>query len=143
MRAWAIALTTTLLLSGAALAKPPAATAGAGHSALAAPVHQFFDSMGKGDMTGAGAAYAPGDVTIIDEVPPYAWHGPGALQAWLADLGKDNKARELTDTVAKLGNVIRTEQAGDKAYVVMSVMYTFKEHGALMHEPARLTATLT
>jgi hypothetical protein len=121
------------------------ATAGASQAATAsgplAAVHQFIDNFDKGDMSGAGAAYAPGP-TIIDEVPPHIWTGDGALAAWAADLGKDAKTNGLTNESVKLGKASRVQIDGDTAYVVIASTFLYKEHGKAMAEPASMTYAL-
>jgi len=137
MRVVFLGLVSALALAGAAKAAAPT------DAELTAPIHQFFDAFGKGDMAGATAAYAPVDLTIVDELPPYIWRGPDALKAWAADLGKDDANRGLTEPAVTLGEVFRTEVTGDKAYVIIPAIFAYKEHGAPMHDPARMTFTLT
>jgi ketosteroid isomerase-like protein len=134
-----------VLMLGLAMALgPPGALAAAPTEAeLAAPVRQFFDAFDKGDMAGAAAAYAPGDITIVDEVPPFIWRGPDALKAWAAALGADVAKRDQTEPSVSLGEVFRSEVDGDKAYVIIPAIYAYKEKGKPMHDPARMTFTLT
>jgi hypothetical protein len=135
MRVFALSLLLCLGLAGAAAAAPTDAE-------LMAPVHQFFDAFDKGDMAGAAAAYEPGDITIVDELPPYIWQGPDALGAWAQDLGKDIARRELTEPKVTLGEVFRAESDGDKAYLIIPAVFSYNEHGAPRHSPARIAFTL-
>ena len=73
-------------------------------------------------MHAAGA-----DLSITDEVPPYLWRGPQALQTWSADLESDAKKRGITDQVVTISPATREEMNGDQAYVVVPAVYTFKE----------------
>jgi len=109
---------------------------------LGTPIHRFIDAFDKGDMAGAAAAYAPGDVTIVDEVAPYAWRGPGALQAWAADLSKDAAANGLSEPRVDIGEPIRAEITGVNAYAIVGAVYSFKQAGVAMQEPAHMTYTL-
>ena len=61
------------------------------HIALAAvpgdvtkTIHQFIDAFNAGDSKAVSAAYAPGDITIVDEFAPHRWAGPHAAQEWSA-----------------------------------------------------------
>ncbi|HEY2387712.1 MAG TPA: nuclear transport factor 2 family protein [Candidatus Binatia bacterium] len=106
-----------------------------------AVVHQFIDSFDKGDVKGAEATHAA-DVTIIDEVPPYHWQGRGAFKSWVADLTTYDKANGVTDGHVELGNPLRQEVSGARAYIVMSSEYSFKQKGATMREPSQMTFAL-
>ena len=106
-----------------------------------AAVRQFIDSFNKGDVKAAEATHAA-DVTIIDEVPPYHWQGPGAFKSWLADLTKHDAANGVTNGNMKLGSPVREEVSGDRAYVVMATEYTFKQKGVTMREPSQTTFVL-
>jgi ketosteroid isomerase-like protein len=113
-------------------------TADAG--ALAA-VRQFIESFNAGNLDGARAAHAA-NPTIVDEVPPFHWQGPGAFDAWFASLNAHDAARGVTDGKVTLGDVVRQESAGDGAYVVMAARYAFKEKGVAMSAPAQMTFAL-
>jgi hypothetical protein len=125
------------------LAMAAAATAQAAepNSAVMAPIHQFMDSFNKGDLAAAKAAHAA-DTSIQDEVPPYVWRGPGAFDAWAADLDKSSKAADMTHESVALGKPLRIEINGDAAYVVVPTVFSFREHGKRMTEPARMTLSL-
>jgi ketosteroid isomerase-like protein len=111
-----------LAVSGAA----PAATP---DPQLTAPIQKFTHS-------------ATADLTIFDEVPPYVWNGPQAFKAWATDLDADSKKRGVTDQAVAMTAPTRVEASGDQAYVVMPVVYTFKEHGVAMREAAQMTVVL-
>jgi ketosteroid isomerase-like protein len=106
-----------------------------------AVVHQFIDSLNKGDIKGAEATHAA-DVAIVDEFPPYHWHGRSGFKSWLADLTKYDAANAVTDGNMKLGDRIREEVSGDHAYIVMATEYTFKQKGVPMREPSQMTFVL-
>src|SRR6476660_555667 len=59
---------------------------------VTAPIRQFIDGFNTGDTKSAFAAYAKGDITIIDEFAPHVWMGPHAAQDWAADFAKNAKA---------------------------------------------------
>jgi opacity protein-like surface antigen len=43
---------------------------------VTAPVKAMLDGFNSGDMNTVVAQYAPGGITIVDEVPPFHWSGP-------------------------------------------------------------------
>jgi hypothetical protein len=124
-----------LAMSGTALA----ATA---DPSITAPLHQFIDSFNKGDGKAAAAAHNPAGVSIIDEVPPHIWQGPGAFQAWATDLGADAQRNGITEPSVALSEPTRTEVNGNRAYVVAPAVYSYKLKGVAMHEPAQMTFAL-
>jgi hypothetical protein len=120
-----------------------AAGAAAADAQLAAPIQKFIDSFNKGDAAAAAATHAAGaDLSITDEVPPYLWRGPQALQNWSADLDSDAKKRGITDPAVTISAATREETTGDQAYVVVPAVYSFKEKGVAMRESAQFTFVL-
>ncbi len=108
-----------------------------------APIQKFVDSFNKGDMAAAAATHAAAaDLGIIDEVPPYLWRGPQAFQTWSTDLDGDSKKRGITDQVVTIVAPTREETSGDRAYVVVPAVYTFKERGVAMRGAAQMTVVL-
>ncbi len=130
------ALVCSIGLVGAAAAETPDT------AQFSAPIHQFINNFNKGDATAAAAAHATTGLVIIDEVPPYQWQGPGAFKAWGDALAAYDKSQGITNEFVKLGEITRTEVGGDRAYVIVDVVYRFKQHGAEMKEPAQMTFTM-
>jgi ketosteroid isomerase-like protein len=93
-----------------------------------AVVRQFVDGFNKGDIQSALATCAE-ETSIIDEIPPYAWHGPGACGKWASDYDADAKKRGITDGVVTLGATKHTYVTGDRAYVVVPAGYEVKQNG--------------
>ena len=120
-----------------------AAGAANAESELMAPVHQFVDSFNKGDVKTAALAFAPSTVSIIDDVAPHVWIGPNALGDWARDLVADDKAAGISDEMVTLDAPTREVISGDKAYLVVSVVYSYKQQGMAMREPAQMTYALT
>jgi ketosteroid isomerase-like protein len=108
-----------------------------------APIQKFMDSFNKGDVAAAAAAHAAtADLVIIDEVPPYAWHGAKAFHAWSADLESDAKKNGITEPMVTIGKATRIEKNGDQCYLVVPAVYTFKQRGTAMREAAQMTFVL-
>ena len=110
-------------------------------AAVAAPIRTFVDSFNKGDTAGAAATMTE-QPSIVDEVPPFRWIGKDAFAGWAADLGKDSKAKGITDQNVTIGAATRELIAGDNAYVIVPATYSFKQKGVAMSEVAQMTVTL-
>jgi ketosteroid isomerase-like protein len=117
-------------------------TMSADETAMMAPVHQFVDAFNKGDQKGAAAAYAPGSVSIIDDVPPHVFAGAEALQTWFKALDAADKKAGDTDGHATVGNPTRMLNDGDTGYLVVPGSYTYKEKGATMHETSQIVISV-
>src|ERR1041385_6137754 len=79
---------------------------------VTSPIHQFIDGFNTGDVKSAYAAYANGDIVIVDEFAPHIWRGPHAAQDWAADYDKHAKASGVSDGSVKYGAPTRTEVEG-------------------------------
>lgn len=106
------------------------------------PIHQFIDGFNTGDTKSAYAAYAGGEVVIVDEFAPHLWIGTHAAQDWAADYEKHAQATGVSDGSVKYGAPTRTEVEGDVAYVVIPTVYNYKEHGKAQTEDGQMTFVL-
>jgi len=95
------------------------------------PVNQFVDAFNKGDVKTATAACAE-QTSIVDEFPPYEWHGTGACLAWMNDYDADAKKNEITDGVVTLGTPRHVDIVADRAYVVAPASYVYKKKGKVV-----------
>ena len=132
--------TTTLTLLASVLLNPAAMAAPAGDPTQ--PIHQFIDGFNTGDIKSAFAAYAVGNISIIDEFAPHRWLGPKAPQAWAADYDKHAAAAGITDGSVKYGDPTRSEIEGNVAYVIVPTVYNYKEHGQPTTEEGEMTFVL-
>jgi hypothetical protein len=139
-------LLPTLLLSALAIPALFAAAPATKHAAkpVDVPKHikQFIDGFNKGDTKSAFAAYATGDITIIDEFAPHLWVGPHAPQDWAAEYGKHATATGVTDGNVTYGSVFVSNIEGDVAYVVLPTIYNYKEKGKAITEPGKMAFVL-
>ncbi len=108
----------------------------------ALPVHQFLDGFNTGDTKTAYAAYASGDVSIIDEFPPHFWLGPKAPQSWAAAYEKNATAEGVSDGHVSYSKPTVVNVEGDAAYVTLPATYTYKSHGAPISEEANMAFAL-
>ncbi len=97
-------------------------------TAVMATVHQFIDGFNKGDAKSALAACAS-PASIIDDVPPHEWQGPTACVDWSNAYDADAKKNGITDGIVTLGTPWHVAVTGARAYVVVPVTYTYKQHG--------------
>ena len=96
-------------------------------------VRKFVDSFNKGDIQGITATCSD-QAAIIDEFPPYEWHGAGACAKWTDDFGTDAKKNGITDGVVTLGTPRHVDVTADRAYVVVPANYKFKQAGKVVQE---------
>jgi hypothetical protein len=133
-----------LALAAVVLCVTGASTAAQAQDAqMMAPIKKFIDTFNKGDMKGAASTHAAdAELSIVDEVAPFAWHGAQAFQAWSTALDADAKKRGITEPAVTISAPTRTESDGTLAYVVVPAVYTFKEKGVAMREAAHMTFVL-
>ena len=105
-----------------------AQTPGSARSAVLATVRQFVDGFNKAD-TKTMLATCADQTSILDEFPPYEWHGAGACAKWMGDYDTDAKKNGITDGVVTLSNPLHVDISGDRAYVVIPANYKFKQKG--------------
>ncbi len=129
-----------LILLATVLIMPAAFAAGPGD--VTAPIHQFIDGFNTGDVKSAYAAYATGDIVIVDEFAPHLWTGPQAPHQWAADYDKHTQATGVSEGSVKYGVPTRTEIEGGVAYVVVPTTYLYKEHGQPLVEEGQMTFVL-
>jgi len=122
-----------IALAVAALLSLPAAGQ---DTAVMTTVQRFVDAFNKGDTKTAIAVCAE-QTYIIDEFPPFEWHGAGACAKWMADYDADAKKNAITDGVVTLGPPRHVDIVGGRAYVVVPADYAFKQNG----KPAKETAS--
>ena len=120
-----------IALALAALAQ--GTTAAQDKTAVMAHVHQFVDAFNKGDTKTLVAACSE-QTSIIDEFPPYEWHGSGGCAKWANDYDADAKKNGITDGVVTLGSLRHVDITADRAYVVGPADYTYKQKGKVVKE---------
>jgi opacity protein-like surface antigen len=120
-----------LALAVGVLAAGPAAASD--KTDVMASVHQFVDAFNKGDTKTAAAACAD-QTSIIDEFPPYEWHGAGSCSTWMSDYDADAEKNGITDGIVKLDNPRHVDVTAERAYVVVPASYTFKQNGKVVKE---------
>jgi hypothetical protein len=120
------------------------ATAGAAtpEAQVIAPIRLFTDSFNKGDMKAAAAAFSPTGVAIIDDVSPHVWTGPNALETWSQALAASDQTEGNTDGAVTIGKPTRVVVSGDRGYVVLPAVYTYKAKSVAIREAAQMVYAL-
>jgi hypothetical protein len=126
----------TALLAAAGLFT--ATVAMAAPDSPSAPARAFISAFNKGDLAGARAAHET-NVSIMDEMPPHIWQGPTAFDEWVTALTAYGKAHGRTNDKVTLGAARVATVAGDRAYVVITALYTYADKGQPIREPATMT----
>jgi len=101
-------------------------------SDIMAILNQWNDA----DEAKAVAACAD-DAAVIDDVPPYEWHGPSACSNWQKDYDAYMLKNGVTDAAGTIGKPRQLFITGDRAYAVVPTTFTFTKNG----KPVKVTAT--
>jgi ketosteroid isomerase-like protein len=105
-------------------------------------VQQWVNSFNTRDTQMALATCAD-QTSIIDDIPPYEWHGPDACSKWISDWEVNAKKNEISDAKVSLNKLRYFEVTGDRAYVVVPANITYKLKGKQVKEPVgRVTLIL-
>lgn len=102
-------------------------------AAVMAVIHRFVDAFNQGDTTAVVAACAK-KTSIIDEFPPYAWHGDGGCSEWMHDYDADARKNGISDGAVTLAAPRHVDISADRAYVVIPGEYAFKQGGKAVKE---------
>ena len=121
-----VALAASLLTAGSALASDK--------SDIMAVLKQWNDT----DEAKAVATCAD-DASVIDDVPPYEWHGPGACSRWQKDYDAYAQKEGISDANGTIGNPRQLIISGDRAYAVVPTTFAFTRNG----KPVKIVATST
>ena len=128
-----IAMLVGVLAAGPAIADD--------QTGILAAVQKMVDGFNKGDAALFLGA-CDKETAIVDEVPPHEWHGAGACAQWMKDYGAFVEKDHIEDAVTTLGRPHRVQVSGDYAYVVMSAICEYKQHGKPVHEDVIVTLAL-
>ena len=121
----------SILVAFAALLIAPMASAR--DAAIATTIKTMMDGFNNGDITAVKALHVA-DPTIVDNVAPFVWSGPGSFEKWLGDLVKSETAAGKSDGKVWFGDSVDEQVSGDRAYVVTPCSYTYKQGGKTVRE---------
>jgi ketosteroid isomerase-like protein len=100
---------------------------------VVAAVRHYVADLNKGD-TAVTTADCAAPSAIIDEFPPHVWQGATGCADWIRDFIDFATKNAITDTHLTLRDPTRVDVTGDRAYVVVSANYDFKENGKPLAE---------
>ena len=106
-------------------------------AAVAALANQLNDAFNKGDLK-AVRALMPAE-SMIDDLPPFIWQGPGAFDAWLAAAHQDDVRLKITDASSVFGPPTYVRVEGDRAYAVFPDHYRYERAGVQVTEDGTFT----
>jgi hypothetical protein len=90
----------------------------------------------------AGEAVCAEDAAVVDAIPPFEWHGPGACTKWKKDSDAYDQQQGATDATGTIGEPQQLIISGDRAYVVLPATYAFTKVGKRVNETATATLVL-
>jgi ketosteroid isomerase-like protein len=76
------------------------------------------------------------DAAVIDDVPPFEWHGAGACARWQKDYDAYLEKQGETDAAGTIGKPQRLIVAGDRAYAVVPTTFAVTREGKRMTQTA-------
>jgi hypothetical protein len=110
-------------------------------TAVVQVVHRWIDGFNKGDRQ----SYLPlcaDQAAIIDDLPPFVWHGDGACSKWQSAYDEYAKEQELTNEFVTAGKAHDVMITHNDAYVVVPLSITYKLKGKPLSTTELLTMTL-
>ena len=83
-------------------------------------------------------------VVLVDDLAPYVFQGPAAdaILEWRNAYDADSVKNSITDFSMQLLKPRRVEVSGDRAYIVLPAVYSFKQRLRPMQKLGTITATL-
>ena len=113
-----------------------------GGAPVMAVISRMTEAVNRGDMPTAFAAFTPSP-TIVEDLAPYRWQGPGTPQAWVEGMGANAQAHGITTINMKLSPPTRIDVTGDRAYAIVPgrLSYALKD-GHSEHADGVITVLL-
>jgi hypothetical protein len=103
-------------------------------------IAKWNDLSNRGDEQGMAATCT--EATVVDDLPPYEWHGTGACENWQKSADEFVKKESMTDIVGGIGKPMHIMISGEQAYVVMPATFAYTQEGKKFTEFAVATFTL-
>ena len=102
-------------------------------------ITDFVDAVNQGNQARA-VEHLTDDVTIIEDLAPFRWHGRHAGPEWmLAMLGQ---RKNLTAITMEIGPPSRIEVEGEAAYAIVPGLLTYVGPGSTLRSNGLLTFSL-
>lgn len=126
------------LAAGLMLSAASPTMAASDKAAVQQVLRTMLEKVNTGDLAGALALSTPTG-SVIDEFAPYAWSDSGH---WGQDFGSYLGQNGITDDVTTLRKFRHVNVDGGHAYVVVTVLNTYKVNGKPRREPGTEVYTL-
>jgi hypothetical protein len=106
-------------------------------------MQQTIDAANKNIDAAVVSNFMP-SVVLVDDLPPYVFRGPAAdaISDWSKAYGTDSEKNEITDFSMKLLKPRRVAVSGDRAYIILPAIYSFKQRLKPTQTRGIITATL-
>jgi hypothetical protein len=124
-----IALAVSALTAGSAIASD--------RSDILAVLNQWNDN-----DTAKSVATCANDASVMDDIPPYEWHGAGACAKWAKDydaFAQKNGMSDVSGTIGKPRQIVITD---DRAYAIVPATFSFTKDGKQVKTVATATFAL-
>jgi ketosteroid isomerase-like protein len=82
------------------------------------------------------------DASVMDDIPPYEWHGAGACASWAKDYDAFAKNNGMTDASGTIGKPRQIIITGDRAYAIAPATFSFTKDGKHVKNIATATFAL-
>jgi hypothetical protein len=124
-----VALAVSALTAGTALASDK--------SDIMVVVNQWNDA-----DTAKSVAACAADASVMDDIPPFEWHGAGACANWAKDYDAFTQKNGMTDVVGTIGKPLQIIIAADRAYAIVPATFSFTKDGRQVKNIATATFAL-
>lgn len=106
-------------------------------------MQQTIDAANRNIDAAVAGNFMP-SVVLVDDLAPYVFRGPAAdaILEWSNAYGADSAKNSITDFSMKLLKPRRVKISGDRAYIVLPAVYSFKQRLKPMQKRGTITATL-
>jgi hypothetical protein len=106
-------------------------------------MQQTIDAANRNIDAAVAGNFMP-SVVLVDDLAPYVFRGPAAdaILEWSNAYGADSAKNSITDFSMKLLKPRRVKVSGDRAYIVLPAVYSFKQRLKPMQKRGTITATL-
>jgi len=82
------------------------------------------------------------DAAVIDDLPPFEWHGPGACSRWQKDSEANDQKEGITDASGTIGKPRQFMISGDRAYVSLPTTFAYTQKGKRVTDTATTSIVL-
>ena len=110
-------------------------------SEIVAAIAAFVAAVNQGDQA-AATALLTDDVTIVEDLAPFCWHGPTAASEWMLAMFVNAQSAGLTGVVMELGEPTRVEVDSAHAYAIFGGRLVCSGTGPPLRSTGNLTFAL-